>query len=157
TDRAGWTKVAGLYRAPTRATRAVVELHLQWAPLGSVRWGDVRFEPSAAPPTRTVRLATVHYVPSGKSPKANCEEYAPLIAEAARQKADLVVLGETVPYVRVRKKPHETSEAIPGPTTDYFAGLAKKHNLHVVVSLYERDSKAVYNSAVLLGPDGKLL
>ncbi len=157
TDGDGWTKVAGVYRAPTRATRAVVELHLQWAPLGRARWGDVRFEPTEAPPARKVRLATVHYVPSGKSPKANCEEYAPLIAEAARQKADLVVLGETVPYVRVRKKPHETAEAIPGPTTDYFAGLAKKHNLHVVVSLYERDGKAVYNSAVLLGPDGKLL
>jgi predicted amidohydrolase/putative intracellular protease/amidase len=80
-----------------------------------------------------------------------------LIAEAAKQKADLVVLGETVPYVRVKKKPHETAESIPGPTTEYFGGLAKKHKLHVVVSLYERDGKVVYNACVLLGPDGKLI
>jgi predicted amidohydrolase len=68
-----------------------------------------------------------------------------------------VVLGETVPYVRVGKKPHETAEPIPGPTTDYFGKLAKRHHLHVVVSLYERDGPVVYNACVLLGPDGKLI
>src|SRR5262245_31165661 len=132
--RQGWTKVAGLYRAPTKAARAVVELHLQWAPLGRAWWGDVTFEETPPPPGRKVRLATVHHVPAGKSMQANREEYAPLIAEAARQKADLVVLGETVPYVRAGKKPHETAESIPGPTTDYFGALAKRHRLHVVVS-----------------------
>ncbi len=157
TDSRGWTTVAGLYRAPSRATRAVVELHLQWAPLGRVHWAGVAFTQAEAPPRRKVRLAAVHYVPSGKSARANREEYAPLIAEAARQKADLVVLGETVPYVRLGKKPHETAEPIPGPTTDYFGALARRHRLHVVVSLYERDAKVVYNACVLLGPDGKLI
>ncbi|HKB42689.1 MAG TPA: carbon-nitrogen hydrolase family protein, partial [Gemmataceae bacterium] len=157
TDEQGWTRVAGTYRAPVKATQAVVELHLQWAPRGRVEWSDVTFAETSAPPSRKVRLATIHHVPSGKSPRANCEEYAPLLAEAARQKADLVVLGETVPFVRVGKKPHETAEVIPGPTTNYFGQLARKHRLHVVVSQYERDGKAVYNAAVLLGPDGKLL
>src|SRR5206468_2919061 len=124
---------------------------------GGVAWSDVTFAETPPPPSRKVRLATVHYVPSGKSPRANCEEYAPLLAEAAKQKADLVVLGETVPYVRVGKKPHETAEAIPGPTTAYFGGLAKEHGLHVAVSLYERAGKVVYNACVLLGPDGKLI
>jgi predicted amidohydrolase len=157
TDRQGWTRVAGLYRAPSRATQAVVELHLQWAPGGRVAWSEVSF--TQAPPlaARKVRLAAVHHIPSGKSPRVNCEEFAPLLAEAARQKANLVVLGETVPYVRVGKKPHETAEAVPGPTTAYFGELARQHDLHVVLSLYERDGPAVYNTAVLLGPDGKLV
>lgn len=157
-DGRGWTPVAGLYRAPGRATQAVVELHLQWAPGGKVTWARVAFAEAEPAPARKVRLAAVHHVPSGKSMRQNCEEYAPLVAEAARQKADLVVLGETVPYVRVGKKPHETAEAVPaGPTTRYFGELAKKHALHLVVSLYERDGKAVYNAAVLLGPDGAFL
>jgi len=67
------------------------------------------------------------------------------------------VLGETVPYVNVKKKPHETAEAVPGPTTDYFGQLAATHNLHIVLSLYERDRHLVYNTAVLLAPDGKLV
>jgi predicted amidohydrolase len=46
---------------------------------------------------RTVRLATVHFIPrGGKSPEDNCRMYEPLIAEAAKQKADLVVLPETL-------------------------------------------------------------
>ena len=34
TDAAGWTEVAGIYRAPSKATKATIELHLRWAPGG---------------------------------------------------------------------------------------------------------------------------
>jgi hypothetical protein len=157
TDDDGLTTVEAVYRVPSKATQAIVELHLQWAPRGSVVWSDVSLTETSPPPARKVRLATIHYRPSGKSPRANCEEFAPLVAAAAKQKADLVVLGETVPYVGVGKKPHETAEVIPGPLTEYFAGLAKQNKLHLVACLYEREDKAVYNTAILLGPDGKLI
>jgi predicted amidohydrolase len=156
-DAAGWTTVSGIYRAPLKAANAIVELHLQWAPKGRIEWSGVRFERTTPPPARKVRLATIHYMPTGASPRQNCEEYAPLIAEAAKQRADLVVLGETVPAVRVRKKPPEVAEAIPGPTTAYFGELARKHCLHIALSLHERAGHLVYNSAVLLGPDGRLI
>jgi len=157
TDSQGWTAVLGVYRAPAKAARAVVELHLQWAPNGRIEWSDVQLEQTTPPPSRKVRLATIHYRPTGKSPRENCEEYAPLLAEAAKQKADLVVLGETVPSVGVKQKAHETAEVIPGPTTGYFGELAGKHGLHVVLSLHERDGHLVYNAAVLLGADGRLI
>lgn len=157
TSSTGWTTVTGTYRVPTRATQAIVELHLQWAPQAVCQWSNVTFEETSAPSPRKVRLASIHYTPSGKSPAANCEEYAPLVAQAARQQADLVVLGETVPYVRVSKRPHEVAEAIPGPTTNYFSGLARQHQLHIVLSLYELDDQIVYNTAVLLGPEGNLI
>ena len=153
----GWTRVEGIYRVPPRATQAIVELHLQWAPKGTCEWSEVRFEETQAPPARKVRLATIHHVPSGKSPRENCEEFAPLISEAAKRHADLVVLGETIPYVGVKKQPHEVAESVPGPTTDYFASLAKQHQIHIVVGLYERDDRIVYNVAALLGPDGNLI
>src|SRR5579885_578365 len=95
TNEAGWTELSDTYRAPSRATRAVIQLHLRWAPGGAVRWGDVTLAPVDAPPPRKVRLAAVHFQPrGGKSPEGNCRLYEPLIGEAARQKADLVVLGE---------------------------------------------------------------
>ena len=81
----------------------------------------------------------------------------PFIAEAARQGADLVVLGETLTYVGLGKKYHEVAEPIPGPSTDYFGRLARKHNLYIVPGLLERDGHLVYNVAVLIGPDGKLV
>lgn len=160
TDVNGWTKVSGVYRVPAKATRAVIELHLQWAPLGRAEWSDIELAKTTPPPTRKVRLATIHHKPSGTSPRENCEEFASLIAEAAKQKADLVVLGETVPTASANvksQKIHEMAEPIPGPSTDYFGEHAKKNDLHIVLSLYERDRHLVYNSAVLLGPDGKLI
>lgn len=156
-DAQGRSLITGTYQVPPKATQATVELHLQHAPKGRVEWSNIAFVKSTAPASRKVRLATVQYVPTGKSPRQNCEEYAPMIAEAARQKADLVVLGETVPYVRTKLSPAECSEPIPGPTTDYFGALAKQHTLHIAVSLYEREGHLVYNTAVLLSPEGKLL
>jgi predicted amidohydrolase len=157
TDDHGWTEVSGVYRVPLKAARATIELHLQWAPKGIAEWSDVEFVRTAEPAPRRVRLATVHYKPTGKSMRENCQEYAPFVAEAAKQHADLVVLGETVPYVNVRKKPHEIAETIPGPTTDYFGELAARNKIHVVLSLYERHGHLVYNTAILLDPDGKLI
>ena len=90
----------------------------------------------AAPPPRKVRLAAVHYRPQGgKSMMDNCREFAPLIADAAKQRADLVVLPETLTYYGLRKKYAECAEPVPGPSTDYFGTLAKQHNLYIVAGL----------------------
>ena len=158
TDRQGWTEVSDTYQAPAKATQVVVELHLRWAANSEVRWAGVSLTPTEAPAPRKVRLATVHFKPKdGKTPMDNCRMYEPLVAEAARQKADLVVLGETLTYVGLGKTFPEVAEAIPGPSTDYFGQLAKKHNLYLVAGLVERDGHLLYNVAVLLGPDGKLI
>jgi predicted amidohydrolase len=126
-----------------------------WVPGGRVEWSDVALEETAPPPPRTVRLAAVHYRPvEGKTPAEKARQFAPLIAEAARQRADLVVLPETLTYYGTGLKPADVAEPVPGPTTDYFGRLAKEHNLYVVAGLYERAGHLVYNVAVLLGPDG---
>lgn len=158
TDARGWTDVSGTYRAPSKATQAVVELHLLLAPRGRIEWCDASLTECPAPAPRKVRLASVHHVPrGGKTPMDNCKQFEPLIADAARQKADLVVLGETVTYVGLGKSFADVAEPVPGPSTRYFGELAKKHRLHVVVGLVERGGHALYNVAVLIGPDGAIL
>jgi predicted amidohydrolase len=122
-----------------------------------VRWGNVAVVETQSQPPRKVRLAAVHFRPrGGKTSADNCRQYEPLIEEAARQKADLIVLGETLTYVDVGKAMHEVAEPIPGPSTEYFGALAKKHDTHIVAGLVERAGHLVYNVAVLLGPDGKV-
>lgn len=158
TDAEGWTEVGGVYRAPDQAVQARVELGLQGAPGGSVAWSEASVEAVEAPPPRRVRLATIHYCPGGgKSPADNCRQYEPYIAEAARQKADLVVLGEVLTSVGLGGKPHDWAEPIPGPSTRYFGRLARKHNMYIVPGLLERDGHLVYNVAVLIGPDGEVV
>ena len=154
----GWAEVSDVYEAPPGATRARIELHLLWAPHGSVEWSDVAFATTEPPPPRHVRLAAVHYRPRrAKTLMEACRQFAPLIEEAARQKADLVVLGETLTYAGVGSSYAECAESIPGPSTDYFGGLAKKHGLHLVAGLIERSGHQLFNVAVLLGPDGQVV
>jgi predicted amidohydrolase len=158
TDASGWTEVSDTYRAPAKATQAIVELHLQWAPGGEIRWSGAALTETVPPPPRKVRLATTHFRPQGgKTPEDNCRLYEPLIAEAARQKADLVVLGETLTYYGLGKPFAEVAEPIPGPSTDYFGSLARKHDLYIVAGLVERADHLIYNTAALIGPDGKLV
>jgi len=157
-DKDGWTELAGTYRAPARATQASVELHLQWAANAEVKWKSISLAAVDPLPARKARLATVHFrCRGGKTPMDNCRMYEPLIAEAAAQKADLIVLGETLTYVAIGKAMHECAEAIPGPSTEYFGKLAKQHNTYIVAGLIERDRHLVYNTSVLLGPDGKIV
>jgi predicted amidohydrolase len=156
-DSDGWTEISDVYQAPSRATQALVELHLQWSADSQVRWSDVSLNKSEPLPPRVVRLATVHFRPSGKkTPAENCRMYEPFIAEAAQKKADLVVLGETLTYIGTGKTMLECAEPIPGPSTQYFGELAKKHNLYIVAGLIERSQHLIYNVAVLLGPDGQV-
>ena len=139
----GYVVVSGTYRAPAKATQAVVELHLLDAPKGSVTWSDVSFAAVDPPPARKVRLAAVHFVPKGgKTPMDNCKMYEPFIEEAAKQKADLVVLGETINHTNLGKSYEEVAEYIYSGeknSTGYFCTLAKKHNLYIVVGLVEHD------------------
>ena len=133
-------------------------LHLQWAPGGEVAWSGVSLVETSAPPARIVRLAAAHFRPNGgKSARESCEEFRAVVEEAARQKADLVVLGETLTYVGSGKQPSEIAEPVPGPSSGFFGELARKHGLYIVAGLYEREGALVYNAAVLLGPDGRVV
>jgi predicted amidohydrolase len=153
----GWVESQGVYQAPPGATRARVELHLLWAPNGRVAWSDASFLPTEPPTPRRVRLAAVHYRPRGaKTTGEACRQFTPFVEEAARRKAGLVVLGETLTYAGVGSSYADCAEAIPGPSTEYFGGLAREHGLHIVAGLIERDRHQLFNVAVLIGPEGKV-
>ncbi|MGV3662587.1 MAG: carbon-nitrogen hydrolase family protein [Prosthecobacter sp.] len=153
-----WAHCESVLRAPAAAKQAKIELYLQWAANARVEWSDVSLTQVPAPAPRTARLATIHLQPKeGKNPADKPPQYAPLIAEAANQKADLVVLGETLTYYGTGKKMEECAEAVPGPSTEYFGQLAKKHDLYIVAGLVEREGATLYNTAALLGPDGSLV
>jgi len=158
TDRHGWTEVSGVYHIPPKATRAIVELHLRWASRAKVEWSEVSLTETEPPPSRKVRIGTVHYVPhGGKTAMDSCRQFEPFIADAARQKADLVVLPETITATGNGLSYAQAAEPIPGPSTEYFGKLARQHELYVVVGLVEGDRHLVFNTGALLGPDGKLI
>jgi predicted amidohydrolase len=156
TDARGWTTLSGIYRVPSAATQAIVELEFRWAPRARLEWSGVTLEETSAPKPRTVRLATVHFIPrAAKTVEERLRAFEPMIAEAAKEKADLVVLPEVVTYGGGATY-LDVAEPVPGPSTEFFGKLAKQHGLYLVPGLVERDGALIYNVAVLIDPDGNV-
>ena len=157
TGKNGWTEVSDTYRAPSKATQAIVELHFRWAPNAKVQWAEVSLTAVPAPAPRVVRLAAAHFVPRNtKTMDERRKAFVPLIEEAAKQRVDFLVLPEVLTYASGSTYA-ECAEPIPGPSTEFFGKLAKQHNLHLIPGLIERDGHLIYNVAVLIGPDGNLI
>ena len=80
------------------------------------------------------------------------------ITTAADHGARLIVLPELANsgYVfETREEAFELAEEIPsGPTCTAWAKIAAERGLYLVAGISERDGQALYNSAVVIGPDG---
>ena len=81
----------------------------------------------------------------------------PFAKEAGWKKVDLLVFGECISTMRNGLDAETGAEEIPGACIKYLGKLAKKNDLYLVTSLFERDGEEIYNTAVILGPDGKLI
>ena len=56
------------------------------------------------------------------------------------------------------RKYYEYAESVPGPTTARFAELARRHNMVVVLPVYEQEQPGVlYNTAAVIDADGSYL
>ena len=91
----------------------------------------------------------------------NMEKLAQGIAHAAEQGAELVVLQElhnTLYFCQSEDTNlFDLAEPIPGPSTEFYGSLAKKHNIVLVTSLFERRAAGLYhNTAVVFERDGSI-
>jgi len=80
-----------------------------------------------------------------------------LIDEVAGQGAKLVVFPECALSGYVFDDFDEAqmaSERVPGPSTDAIAAVCKELGVYAVVGMLEDAGEAIYNSAVLCGPEG---
>lgn len=89
----------------------------------------------------------------------NRHRAADAIATAFAQGANLVVVPEMmVPgYLLDRERLLAVAEPVPGPTTEEWGELAAQGSGYIVGGLCERDGDLLFNSAVVAGPDGKLI
>jgi predicted amidohydrolase len=91
-------------------------------------------------------------------PGRNRETAAGMIAEAARLGAQVALLPECCDLGWTDPSAATLAEPVPdGAMCRALADAARAHGLFVCAGLVEREGPAVYNSAVLIGPDGKLL
>ena len=96
------------------------------------------------------------------NPEANLKKTLALAERAARQGAQIICTQELFrsQYFCQSEdfKNFELAEKIPGPTTDAFCKLAKKHKVVIIASLFEKRAAGVYhNTAAVIDADGSLL
>lgn len=101
---------------------------------------------------------------TAESARKNCEKAATWVERCvAATGAELVVLPESASTGFTPGLPPEDLwdliADVPGPLTEPLAEVASRLGVHVVWGTYERGSQrgVVFNTAVLLGPDGRLL
>jgi N-carbamoylputrescine amidase len=96
-----------------------------------------------------------------EDPKLNRKRQHALLEQAIRQGAEVVCTQELfASQYFCQCEDHRffsLAETIPGPSTELFGKLAKKHDVTIIASLFERRAQGLYhNTAVVIGPDGKL-
>lgn len=98
----------------------------------------------------------------GVDPAENFDRAEQAIVALAREDAQVICLPELFGsrYFCQEENAdyYELAEAIPGPTTERFEGIAKKLDVALVLSLFERRAPGLYHNtaAVIDGPRGYL-
>jgi len=88
----------------------------------------------------------------------NLARAASLTAEAATQGAELVVLPELFSSLGRTADMRTAAESLEGPTVAWASALARKHHCSIVAgSFVEREGEQLFNTSVLLDPDGVLI
>ena len=109
-------------------------------------------------PESKVRIACLQMEPRVGERDMNLDRTLDLIGQAASAGAGLVVLPELCNsgYVfSTREEALDLSEDIPdGPSCQAWADAAARHRMHIVAGIAERDGHSLYNSAVVIGPQG---
>ncbi len=127
----------------------------------------------------TVKVAAVQFISDWGNPAGNRKGLEPLIREAAKQEAKIIVLPETAitGYMPIDLKktwqvgeqelsdglqgvsPKDAAETVPGDSTKAFGSLAKELGIYLTVPILEVDRKSgeYFNTIVLVGPTGEIL
>lgn len=107
-----------------------------------------------------VRVAVIQFNPQVglENREANASAVRKRLQQAAEQGANLIVLPEfaTTGYsFETREEVFDHAEAVPsGPTVRDWVAFAKERKVYVVGCLPELDGDQLFDTAVLLGPDG---
>ncbi len=91
----------------------------------------------------------------------NMDKLSHNISETAGRGAELVVLQElhnSLYFCQVESPDSfDLAEPIPGPSTDFYSEIARKHSIVLVTSLFEKRAPGLYhNTAVVFEKDGSI-
>lgn len=101
-------------------------------------------------------LGMAQILVEGGQPEVNLARGVARIGEAARLGCQLVVLPECMDLGWAHSSARHMAQPIPGPYSDQLAQAAQENQLYVVSGLVEKAGDDIYNSAVLIDPQGTI-
>lgn len=106
---------------------------------------------------KTIRVAAVSMNGYLGEPQRVLEHIEGWCARAAQQDVELVLFPELVIHGHCTPNTRSLAEAVPdGPSTQRLIALARRHRLVVCAGLAEAERGTVYDTQVLVGPNGYL-
>lgn len=115
---------------------------------------------------RPIRLSLIQGGGLCEDKKENLKKVLESIEKVAQEnRPDFILLNElsmTPYFVFAPKKEeyYEWAEPIPGPSTDAVGEKAKKYGCTIIFPIFQRkeeEKEGYYNSAAVIGPDGKII
>jgi predicted amidohydrolase len=110
---------------------------------------------------REVTLATVQFQPKLGEPEENLVKMSEFVSKiASQQKVDLIVFPELVTSgYELGVRFTEVAQRVPGPSINLMAQRAAEFGVYIAFGLVtkEKVESVIFNSAVLVGPDGELV
>ncbi len=161
-DRVGFSRRAV---APERATNLTVRATLRWTATGKTLWHAPRValakEPLVKSPPVRVCVVTGHHTERRgrqfKTVQDNVDFYGALCEDACQnERPRLIVLPEIALQWGVPGEAIDLAVPAPGPETEAFAAIARRHRTRIALGMHERDGDAVHNSVILIGPNGSI-
>ena len=107
------------------------------------------------PALMKVAIAQVPVVMGDK--QANVATLLRALDAAGRKRCGVALFPECSLAGWLSPAARTAAETMPGPLTEEIGRRARTHRMAVVLGLEERDGDRIYNSAVLIGRDGRLL
>ncbi len=104
-----------------------------------------------------MKLGLAQLLVEGTEPERNFERAEKLIAQAAIQKCDIVLLPETIDFAWTHPDALKLAQPVPGKFSNVFCSLAEKYNTWICVGLTEKAERCNYNTSLLINRDGKII
>ena len=104
------------------------------------------------------KLALAQMKVVGGDMDTNLAHAAEMIAEAAAKGAQVVLLPEAMDLGWTDPSALTQAEPVPGgKASELLSKMAREHGVYVCSGLTEKDGETVYNSAVLINPEGEII
>jgi predicted amidohydrolase len=103
------------------------------------------------------KLAMAQMLVQGGDVAQNLRRAVEMVEQAAEQGCEIVVLPECLDAGWTYPAAHKLAQPIPGKSSDELCHAAESSHAYVVAGLTERARDRIYNTALLISPQGQIL